>query len=88
MATVRAPLATASALDREALQNARQHGLQGLRLGNIAGVDGVPSPLLRHWFEQQWRRQALGRLHHPEHELPGNAAALLVHAVQGNRIWP
>ena len=31
-------------------------------------------------FEQQCRRQAVGRLHHPEHELPRDAAALLVHA--------
>ena len=36
------------ALDREALQDGRQHGLQRLRLGDVAGVDGVRSPLERH----------------------------------------
>jgi hypothetical protein len=41
-------------LDREALQNGRQHGLQRLGLGDIAGVDGVHE------------RQAIRRLHHAE----------------------
>jgi len=35
---------------------------------------------LRHWFEQQCRRQTLGGLHHAKDELPGDAADLLVHA--------
>jgi len=33
----------ASALDREALQDGLQHALQGLRLGDVARVDGVQS---------------------------------------------
>ena len=57
------------ALDGKALQDGRQHGLQGLRLGDVAGVDGVHE------------RQAIGRLHDAEHELSGDAADLLVHAV-------
>ena len=35
---------------------------------------------MRHWFEQQCRRQTLGGLHHAKDELPGDAADLLVHA--------
>ena len=56
------------ALDGEALQHCRQHGLQRLRLGDVAGVDGVH------------QREALGGLHHAENELPGDAAHVLVHA--------
>jgi len=56
-------------LDREALQHARQHGLQGLCLCHVAGMDGVH------------QGQALCGLHHTHDELTGNAACLFVHAI-------
>ena len=57
------------ALDREALQDGRQHGLQGLGLGHIARMN------------RMHERQPIGGLDHAEHELAGDPARLLVHAV-------
>jgi len=57
------------ALDREALQNGGQHGLQGLRLGHVARMHGMHE------------RQALGGLDDTEDELAGDATRLLVHAI-------
>jgi len=56
------------ALDGEALQSIDQHRLECLGFGDIAGMDGM----------HDW--QALGSLHHTEHELPGDAAGLFVHS--------
>ena len=56
-------------LDGEALQNARQHGLKGLRLRDIAGMDGMH------------QGQTLGCLHDAHDELAGDAAGLFVHPV-------
>jgi hypothetical protein len=57
------------ALDREALQDGRQHGLQGLRLGHVARVNGMHE------------RQPIGGLRHAEHELARDPTGLLVHAI-------
>ncbi len=71
----------ASALDRETLQHRLKHALQCLCLGHVAGMDGVELARCRHRFEAHANRQSIGRLHHAEHELPGNPAGFLVHAV-------
>ncbi|CUH39351.1 hypothetical protein JSE7799_02075 [Jannaschia seosinensis] len=55
-------------LDREAREHLLQHPLQGLRLGDVAGVDRMQE------------RQSFCGLDHAEDELPGDAAAFLVHA--------
>ena len=62
------------ALDRESLQDGREHRLQGLRLGHVAGMDRVQSVWFRHRFEEHTDGQSPGRLHGAEDELPGNAA--------------
>ena len=53
--------------DRNARRNDRHPGLQRLRPGDIARMDGAHA------------RQSLGGLLHAEHDLPGDAAALRVH---------
>ena len=57
------------ALDREALQDGGQHGPQGLGLGHVARMHGMHEG------------QSLGSLHDAEHELAGDAACFLVHAI-------
>lgn len=49
------------------MQDGREHALQRLRLGDIAGMDGVHE------------RQSFESMDHAEHELAGNTASLLVH---------
>jgi|GEM_PF-4458357 hypothetical protein len=55
-------------VNREALQNGLQHGLQRLGLCDIAGVNSM----------HEW--QAIRRLHNAQDKLAGDAAALLVHS--------
>ena len=55
--------------DRESLHDGPRHVLQGLRLGDVAGMDHVS------------RRQPLGSLDRSQHELPGDTARLLALSV-------
>ncbi len=57
------------ALDRDALQDCGEHRLQRPGFGHVARMHGMHE------------RQAFGGLHDAKHELAGDAARLLVHAV-------